>query len=280
MYGHKKRTARSTKPRARKYSTKRKAIRTAKKSNFTRAVKKVISSIAEDKQAYFNFSPTDTLVMFNSGISGAADMCQVIPNISQGTGDANRLGDQIRVKGLNIRGYIRLTPKVQSGTFANEPKISNVMCRLMVVSVKSLQSYPAAINQPGYLTSLLKKGNTTVAYTGLLSDNFCPLNSDVFTTHYDNTFYLTQDYDLLSTTGTYVNSPVGISTKDTIKFFNINLKCKDKIVKYDSVNGGIQPTNLGYFLIMGYTYLDGSNPDTLNTQVGMEYISTMRFEDL
>lgn len=154
------------------------------------------------------------------------------------------------------------------------------MVRLMVVSLKSLASYPAALNQPGYLTSLLKKGASTVAYTGLLSDNFCPINSDVFTTHHDQTFYLTQDYDFLSTTAAYVNSPVAISTKDTIKFFNINLKCKDRIVKYDTVNGGIQPTNLGYFLLMGYTYLDGSNPDVVNTQVGMEYITTMRFEDL
>lgn len=106
----------NTKPRryrkSRSYISKRKAVRKQKKSNFTRAVKKVISTIAEDKMAYFNFSPTDTLTLFNSGISGAADMCQVIPNISQGTGDSNRLGDQIRIKNLNIKGYIRLTPKV------------------------------------------------------------------------------------------------------------------------------------------------------------------------
>lgn len=277
MNGKRSNTRRGRGGRA--YVSKRKAIRGARKSNFTKAVKKVISSISEDKMAYFNFNPSDVLTMFNSGISGAADMCQVIPNVAQGTGDNNRVGDQIKVKNLNIRGYLRLTPKVQSGTFANEPKISNVMCRLMVVSLKSLQSYSAAILQPGYLSTLLKKGGTTVGYTGLLSDNFAPINSDVFTSHYDKTFYLTQDYDLLSTTATYVNSPTGISTKDTIKFFNINLKCKDKVAKYDTINGGIQPQNLGYFLLMGYTYLDGSNPDTLTTQVGMEYITTMRFED-
>lgn len=250
----------NTKPRryrkSRAYISKRKAVRKQKKSNFTRAVKKVISTIAEDKMAYFNFTPTDTLTLFNSGISGAADMCQVIPNISQGTGDSNRLGDQIRVKNLNIKGYVRLSPKVQSSSFTNEPKISNVMVRLMVVSLKSLSSYPAAVNQPGYLTSLLKKGASTVAYTGLLSDNFCPINSEVFTTHHDQTFYLTQDYVFQPTTTAGLTGPTNVSIKDTIKFFNINLKCKDRIVKYDSVNGGIQPTKESMELIDPDNYIE------------------------
>lgn len=264
-------------PAARKYISKRKAVRRAKKSNFVKAVKQVISSTEEDKMAYFNSG--DNLISFNSGISGASDMQQVIPNISQGTADNARIGDQIRCKKLNIKGYARLYPKVQSGTFVNEPKLSNVMVRMMILSVKSLPSYPAAVNQPGYLSSLLKKGGTTTSFTGTLSDIQAPINSDVFTTHYDKNFYLTQDYAFLATTGSAVSGPVGIDIKNTIKFFNINLKCKDRVLKYDTVNGGILPINLGYFLVLGYAYLDGSSPDSLLTQVGLQYVSTMTYED-
>lgn len=242
-------------------------------------VQKELNKDVEDKMAYFN--PGDSLISFNSGISSASDMLQIIPNISNGNTDNSRIGDQLTAKRLKISGHIRLYPKTQTGTVSNEPKLSNVVCRLMVLSVKSNPSYPSATLQPGILSSLLKKGGTTTAFTGVLSDIHAPINTDIFTCHYDTNFYLSQDYVFVpsSTGGTYTNSAVAVDVKDSIRFFNINLKVKNKVLKYDSVNGGILPTNYGAFMVLGYSYLDGSSPDSLNTQVGMQYISTLNFED-
>lgn len=263
---------------ARKYVSKRRAVRRAKKANFVKAVKAVIDSQAEDKMAYL--STGNGIVPFNSGISGNGDMLQVVPDISQGTADNQRIGDQVRIKNMKVSGYVRLYPKVQSGTFANEPKICNVVVRMFILSLKPAAGLSTAQAISGQLTALLKKGGATSAFTGALTDLQAPVNTDLFTVHADKKFYLTQDYTFLPTTATYTNAPVAMNVKDTVKFFNLNIRCKNKLLKYDQAYGGIAATNFGPFLCMGYVYLDGSSPDTFNTQVGLEMMTTMRFQDM
>lgn len=240
-------------------------------------VQALIHADTEDKQLFL--SSGNTLVSFNSGISGASDMLQVIPNQTKGTNSGDRIGDVINVNKYTISGYVRLGLKTQSGTFFNEPKLSNVICRLFVLSMKSNVSYNAAIGQPGILTSLLKKGLTTSSFTGVLSDVMAPVNTDVFTVHHDQSFYLTQDYNFLPTTGTYANSSVAIDVRDSIKFFKIKMKTKSKKWRYDSVNGEVLPMNYGPFMCLGYAYLDGSAPDSLSTQVQMFYQAEVLYED-
>lgn len=253
--------------------------RAGKRMTFEKKVKAVISSQTETKQAYF--STGDSLTLFNSGINSGADMFQVLPSISIGSADNQRIGDQLNGKTLNIRGYMRLTPKAATGTVTNDPKISNVVCRLMVLSLKQCSNYGLAVNQASQLTALLKKGGTTTAFTGALSDIYAPINTDIFTCHHNSVHYLTQDYVFVpsSTGGTYVNAPVAMDVKDTVKFFNIPLKVK-KLMKYEvTCDAGIRPTNYGAFLCMGYSYLSGDSPDVVNTQVGLQFISTFNYED-
>lgn len=247
--------------------------------SFKKKVLKVIHEQAESKQAYFNSG--DSLIAFNSGISTASDMQQLVPNVSQGTSDNARIGDQLRSQSLNVRGFIRLYPKTQTGTLSNEPKLSNVACRVMILSMKIASNFDLAKNQANQLSSLLRKGGTTTAFTGVLSDLNAPINTEQFTVHHDSVHYLTQDYVFLPTTATYQNSAVAIDLKDSIKFFSINIKCKNKVFKYDNVaSGGILPTNFAPFLVLGYSYLSGDSPDSLNTQVGLQYITTLNYEDM
>lgn len=268
-------------PRKRRQIKRVKSVKLTKTQEIAvkQIVKKETNKDIENKYAYFNSG--DSLLNFNSGISTSADILQVIPNVSQGTADNARIGDQLTAKYIHIAGHVRLGLKQQVvGTFTNEPRLSNVLVRLMVLSNKQASNWLLAQNQSSQVAnSLLKKGGVTVGYTGVLSDNFCPINTDLFTVHHDQHFYLTQDYVFLPTT-TGTNSSVAIDTKNSIKFFNIRLKVKNRKLLYDSASGGgISPTNYGAFMILGYTYLDGSSPDVVNTQVSMQYISTMSYED-
>lgn len=271
---------------SRKLSTKKKVVKSKKsakpKGNFKKQVLKVIHDQAEDKMAYYTNNST-ALEMFNSGISFSSDLKQVLPTISQGDGDNARTADQIHAKRLSIRGHIKLNPKQQAGAVSNEPKISNVVARLMVLSNKVANNYDLAVNQSNMVAnSLLKKGGTTVGFTGILSDINAPINTDLFTVHHDKVFYLTQDYVFTpSSSAPFENSAVAIDIKNTVKFFNINLKCKNKLLKYDSsASGSLLPTNYGPFLVLGYAYLDGTTPDVAATNLGMQYISTLTYEDL
>lgn len=259
--------------RARKYVSKRKAVRKAKSSNLVRKIKQVMSSLTETKQAYYNSG--NTLTMFNSQVDATADLQQIVPNIANGVEDNQRVGQQIRAKGLNIRGYIKLN----INDVNDSTKLPAVVARMMVVSMKTAPNFNEAQAQAPKIGSLLKKGGTTVPFTGLLSDIHAPINTDVFTVHSDRKFYLNQSY--VNATGVSPPSTVlAQDVKNTVKFFNINVRCKNRLLKYDEdVSSDLLPTNFAPFILLGYSYLDGSAADTISTNLGLQYISTFNYED-
>lgn len=260
---------------ARKYISKRKAVRRAKKSNFVKAVKAVISSQSETKHAYIYSG--NVLTYFNSGINSAGDMLQLVPNIANGTADNQRLGDQIKAQSLRVSGYIRLN--YNSENIESQAK-SAVLCRLMVLSLKYRNgSYSDVVGATTALNGLLKKGGTTTSFAGNLSDINALINTDLFTVHHQSKFYLTQSY--LTQPGAGGLSSMASDVRNAIKFFNINVRCKNKLLRYDvNVSSGLQPTNWAPFLVLGYAYLDGTSPDALGTEVAMQYNSDFTYEDM
>lgn len=273
MYGRKYRQRASSR-RGKRNPSIRKAIRQYRKSSFRKAVKKVINSETESKQAWF--SSGNTLTSFNSGINSSGDILQVIPNISQGTGNAQRIGDKLTAKYCNVKGHLRIIPNdVQDST-----TLPQVYVRLMLISAKFRQNYTDVTGSSSQLASgLLKKGATTTGWTGVLSDIHAPINTDLFTLHGERRFYLNQSY--VGTAGPSAPSAsIAVDVAKTIKFFNFNLKCKNKIIRYDANMGSsIQPVNWAPFLVVGYSYLDGSSPDTISTNLGMNYATDFRYED-
>lgn len=238
----------------------------------TKIIKRVIKDTVEDKQAFH--STGDTLTYFNSGITSTGDMIRILPNVTQGTADNNRIGDQIRAQSLNIKGYVKLDPN----TLWNDNALPTVFCRLFVVSLKTKPNYTEASSSATPLSGLLRKGGTTVGYTGILSDMFAPVNTELWTVHEDRKFYLSQD--ALHQPATLGPISVSMNLKNTVKFFNISVKCKNKLLKYDSnVSSNLLPTNFGPMILLGYTFLNGASPDTVSTRVGMEFISTLTYED-
>lgn len=257
---------------ARKYISARKAVRKGRKSNFVKAVKKVISEQTETKHAHITTG--NNLVFFNSGITSSGDMLQIVPNIAQGTADNQRIGDQIRGQKLTINGYVRLGLNSEN---IEDRSSTNIICRMMIVSLKSRNGYYQDAANSAFLSLLLKKGGTTSAFNGNLGDINAEINREVFTVHADKKFYLTQN--LIAQSGTAGLSTVSLDTRGIIKFFKINVPCK-KLMRYDSgLASGLQPTNFAPMLLLGYATLDGSSPDVLVTQVGLNYTTDFAYED-
>lgn len=259
--------------KARKYVTARKMVRKAKKANFVRAVKKVISAQVESKMAHITSG--NNLISFNSGINSSADMLQVLPNIAQGTGDSNRIGDQIRGQSLTIKGHVRLQPNTETNELLST---TNVVVRMMVLSMKNRNGiYADAIGGSANLSNLLKKGSTTSGFTGVLGDINAEINTDWFTLHAERKFYLNQS--LIAVPGPAGQSSVAMDTRNLVKFFKIKIPCK-KLLKYDAgAASGLQPLNWAPFLVLGYSFLNGASPDTVSTNVGMSYITDFKYED-
>lgn len=239
-----------------------------KRSKVTKGLKtkiqKVIDSNMEDKYAYKSIIN----INYNSGIDSAGDLNFILPNISNGVTDNARIGDQVKLKSLSVRGHI-----ITNLTY-NTYSQCRIGIRLMVVQPKLYTSLSAiSANALTWLPLLLKKGATTTNFTGAVSDLYAPVNTDVITTYYDKIIYMQSPYIAGTNTG-------DVSGSRTTKFFNIKFKVKNKLLRYDAgENSGLTPVNFNPVLIIGYAHLDSAIPDTVNTQINLSWDSMMYYQD-
>lgn len=265
------------KPRAykkkRSYKSKvKKAIKKVNDKQFRAKVLKVLHKEVETKQAFHSI----TSQPIRNQCSISSDMNILIPSITQGTADNNRLGDQLVLKRISIKGYLRLP----YDNVVNSAYNRRIALRLMMVKPKRYNSKDDIVNNATtWLPSLLKKGGTTVGFTGLINDLWAPINTDAITKYYDRIIYLRQDALVTGAGATTTQVvPVSYSPEGTIKFFSITKKL-DKVLKYDAnIDTGIYPVNHNYVMLVGLVYLNGDAP-TGNTQAYLSFDSVMDFED-
>lgn len=251
---------------------KRSQKKSAKPSkSFAKKVQAVIHKDVETKSAVTLFPFTN----FNSGIGVAGDIMQTIPNISQGITDSSRIGDQIRAMKLRIKGHLIMA---QNYNTLNSARIG---VRLMLVQPKAYASLDAI--QAGFgtwMSTLLKKGSASTQFTGIVSDLYADINREQITVYYDKVIYMTLPYIQTATGTTSVNTAVTQDLRSTVRFFNIKKSLRNKLLKYDSAyNSALTPVNYSPVLLCGYVHLDGSSPDTVDTQVGVQFDSYLDYED-
>lgn len=241
---------------------------------FVKKVKSIIHKEVETKQAFTNqFSQIQS---YNSAINSSGDCAILMPGMSNGTGDSQRIGDQIRAQKLKITGHLITRFTGSSGTTYYQN--CRIGVRMFIVQPKSfLSSSNITTNATTWQSTLLKKGGTTTGFTGLISDLYAPVNTDAITCYYDKVFYVQNPYSsaVFGTTSSNLMMPTG-----TTKFFSKTLKLRNKLLKFDStIDSGLTPVNFNPVLIMGYSYLDGSSPDAVTTNLAMSYASVLDYED-
>jgi len=243
----------------------------AKKQTFEKKVLSVIHKQTEDKVAHMSSSETQ-LIRFNGTINVASDCLRLVPTVTRGTADNERVGDMITLKKHQIQGYFRFDPIITTG----QNQFAGVMVRQLIISFKTASNYDAITSDPNInnkLASLLRKGGATVGFTGLIGDVMADINRDVFTVHYDKNYYIYQDR---------CNSAIGYhSAQETIKFFDFSMKVTNKTLKYsDDVSNDLLPTNYSPVMCFGYTYLDGTAPPLdVNQFMGIHYNAQITYED-
>lgn len=233
---------------------------------FAKKVRAVLHKNVESKQAFSSLPST----AFNSGITAVGDIQNLLPTIAQGTADNARIGDQLRGQRLTIKGAVVYNPSTGSyGTYPN----TRLAVRIMIVQPKQYGDYSAIYsNFSSWSAFLLKKGGTTTNFSGTLSDLWAPINSDAITKYYDKIMYLNGPYERTAVGG--------YQMLGSTKFFNISLKMRNKLLKYDAaVSGGLSPTNYAPIMLIGYVHMDGSSPDGVSTAITAQYDSIFTYED-
>lgn len=241
---------------------------TKPRKNLRRAIQSVINKNEETKQGFISLSAQSR----NSGISVAGDCWQIIPNMLQGVSDNQRIGDRVKAQRMAIKGAVVYNPSTGSyGTYAN----SRIAVRLMIVQPKNYGDYVSVINNaPTWLPALLRKGNTNVAFTGIMNDLWAPINTDAITVYYNKIIYITAPYQLTAAGAQQMGGMTKFFSK-TIKF-----RGSGKQLNYDtSASTGILPTNFAPVMIAGYVHMDGSGPDVLTTAVQFSFDSNLYYKD-
>lgn len=198
---------------------------------------------------------------------------KIMPEIVDGTTRGNRLGAQIHLTGLNIKGRIDI-PATENPAIGNGDR-ANILVRQLVLSskqFKDIDDIQANWLAGANLNSLFfKTGATGIPPSGFSIDQMYPVNREVFTVHYDKTFSLNRYYNQGAT---------GLSdtVQKTVEHkFNINMKVKNKCIKYASSTAN-QAENFCPFMVYMFSYGNGAQPSATTEVPYCEYLSTCSFK--
>jgi len=167
---YKKSTKRSSPYKRRRYS--RKPVKRPVSAAVKTYVKRTIHSNIENKQWQ--------VIALNQSVASLTGYSKsLLPTGAQGTGQQNRLGNEIRIKKGVVKGYVNLLPY---------NAVSNPLCcqriRIMVLSMK--EDNLATLSTTG----IWQYGNTSLDLQSNISDCMYDINKDKFTKYYDRSYLL------------------------------------------------------------------------------------------
>lgn len=221
--------------------------------------KSVVSKQAEDK-----FVGAHLTASYNDTISSPADCFPVIPQITVGPNDFQRIGDRVKGKYLYVKGM------VQYGVGNAQYPPKTVRC--LILSQKNLKT-GSQVSTSVDVAHLLKDNigtGTARGYTGTLFDNLAPINKDLFRVHMDRKFRFK-----LRSDATVATSATTEGTNPT-RYFSCRIKLPT--LTFDDGNAN-WPNNFAPFFCMGAVADDGSGPTVVGTPWLVQVQSIAYYED-
>lgn len=236
-------------------------------SSFVQKVQKIIHKEVETKIAIYNSNVT----AFNQQISFSADALRILPDIQNGSGQGQRNGNVIKIQSLNIRGVLTFALAQTNSAY------TRIGVRMMILRPKAFSDWNSAaavfgnVSGIGSYTRLLEGSNS--GFTGSLIDFNTPPNLDAFSVVADKRFYMSQS-QAASTAGGHT-----VDVNNSTKFINISVPYSaGRTLRYDDNN--TQPLDYPYFMVLGYTKLDGTAQDLpAVSYLTFQYNTTCKYED-
>lgn len=229
----------------------------------TRVVRSIVNRTQETK---YVTCPVEINVAHNSAM-GQSDQFRVMPAVGPGTGDFQRVGDTIRPTGLWLRGVIAM----------NTSTIKPLAVRILCLQFKGNKTWTAAQNAwstNSDYKNLLKYNTETgsadnLEFTGNQQDLFMPVNREMFDVLGDRTLKLTGH---LNNTATE-SAPHGTLSRS----FAMKIRTPP-VIRYSN-STTTEPQNFAPFFTVGYSYLDGTAPDTVTTAVIANVYAQLYYKD-
>jgi len=173
----------------------------------------------------------------------------LLPTPVQGTGDSDRIGNEIHVQKLVVSGFVNLT--AYSAT--NNPTApAPLWVKMWIVSAKNINTN--TFSNTLAASSFFQTSNSSTNFQSTIRDMLLPVNPDLFTVHRSKLFKIgagsSSDYSpSTGTSAMFDNSPMSRQFSfDCSKYVNK--------LKYDE--GQTWPTNKNLFLVITTCRADGA----------------------
>lgn len=221
-------------------------------------MRNMIAKETENKQRGFILEQN---VVHNSPISDA-DVVPILGSIPEGTDSNERLGDRVKPKALVVRGVIAPNPAYNPD---NKPLIVSVY----ILSCKDKKTN-ALVTAGAGMAYLLKPnigGTEEVPFDGSTFRQTFPVNSDKFKVHFQKKY-------IISSGSVAGGNPRGI---ETIRW-QYSFKSLPASLTWDAGTGD-DCNNFAPFMVIGYSYADGSAGEGLQTRLVSQATAVLDYED-
>jgi len=257
-------TERRANPARSKYSKMRQ-----QKWTLTRPMRKAVEAIvhkeAETKIKMFSSNYTS----FNAMVNGSGDVLRLLPDISNGTGGDQKLGNRIKLQRLKFRGVLQVGLLAQTTTNNTRFGVRLTICRL-----KKFDDWNASSTDLATNWTRLLEGSATGMDGSAVAFN-TPLNADYVSKVYDKRFFLTMP--------SYVGGTnvAGDAAVESTRLINFDIPYSRRFLAYDPDSSTTQPVDYPYFMLISYCKLDGTGavPGTGESLVQLQYTVKAEFED-
>lgn len=211
--------------------------------------------------------------LYNSAIGSAGDRLTILPSISQGTAQNQRVGNTIKPLKLVIRGYVAYNAQ-QSGANIDARMLG---VRYFVYQDKTVKSYANPVNN----WQMLDLGGTSGTFDGTVINFNSPHNNDMFNFYADRRIKMLKPYGYTNT-GT-PSTTITLTGVDSSMYHSFTITLTQKhlpaVLKFDQSEDYNFPINFAPYFSLGYCDLLGNSADALLTQVGCAYTATLYYED-
>lgn len=272
----------------RKYRRRPRIGRKARKTNYRKksllksrpfkvAVKRVINRYAENKfwqkQPVQNYTLPAAITGPTSATSVNPYCVNLLPEISQGTGNSGRIGNQISIVKNTIKGYINLLPYDATTNLGLAP----VAVKIYIFSVKNFTQFTGDMGYANW-TQFFRVNNSDTGFYGSMLDMLQTVNTDLYTLHTTRTFQLSNNYVQVGSAAV-IRSPSGVVSQK----FSIDLTKYVKALKYDD-NSSLRPTNKSLCMAVQVCSANGvTNSYTVGQQdqlAEIHYIQECEYQDI
>jgi len=218
----------------------------------------------------------------NQITSNVTDIHQLIPFISKGIDDWNRIGSVVKPVSLTVKGAMRISGISARTTYGANSGPSNIHVYIYVLQHVSLKSYPN-LRLNNDFTQLLQTGEgTTVAFDGEALSPVLPVSK--------------QFYKVLARKkvtlkfGGFIGSAPGIGMAPNAHSWygeysmDLSKHLPAKLVYPESTATSVPttddaPTNSSIFMCMGYVNELNTTPTTPEAILEQTYVSSLLFKD-